>query len=111
MSLIAIIGAGPIGSTLAHKLAGRDRIAEIRLIDTEVRIAQGKALDIQQSGAVENFSTRLFGVESLHATAGADVIVVADAAANGAEHTGESGLSLLRNLNAAGVSAPFVFAG
>ena len=111
MSLIAIIGAGPIGSTLAHKLAGRSRVREIRLIDSEVRIAQGKALDIQQSGPVEAFSTMLSGVESLHATAGADVIVLADAASGAGEHAGEAGLAMLRQVVAAGVSAPFVFAG
>ncbi|MEO6212567.1 MAG: hypothetical protein ABIP65_02965 [Vicinamibacterales bacterium] len=111
MSLIAIIGAGPIGSTLAHTLAARSRVREIRLIDAETRIAQGKALDIQQSGPVENFSTTVVGVDSLHAAAGADVVVIADAASGTAEHTGDAGLALLRQIDAAGVSAPFVFAG
>jgi malate dehydrogenase len=111
MSLIAIIGAGPIGSTLAHTLAGRGRIGEIRLIDAEAGIAQGKALDIQQSGPVENFSTRLSGTDSLHATAGADVVVIADAASGAGEHTGEAGLAMLRQVVASGSAAPFVFAG
>src|SRR5215211_1454159 len=111
MSLIAIIGAGPIGSTLAHKLAGRSRVREIRLVDAEVRIAQGKALDIQQAGPVERFSTTLSGVESLHASAGADVVVLADAASGAGEHSGEPGLAILRQLVAAGASSPFVFAG
>jgi len=111
MSLIAIIGAGPIGSTLAHKLAGRSRVREIRLIDKEVRIAQGKALDIQQSGPVEGFSTTLSGAESLHASAGADAIVLADAASGAGEHAGEAGLAILRQIIAAGVSGPFLFAG
>ena len=111
MSLIAIIGAGPTGSTLAHTLAGRSRVREIRLIDSEVRIAQGKALDIQQSGPVEGFSTTLSGVESLHASAGADVIVLADAASGAGEHTGEAGLAMVRQLVAAGVTAPLLFAG
>jgi len=111
MSLIAIIGAGPTGSTLAHKLAGRSRVREIRLIDPEVRIAQGKALDIQQSGPVEGFSTILSGVQSLHASAGADVVVLADAASGAGEHTGEAGLAMLRQVVAAGVTAPFLFAG
>lgn len=108
---IAIIGAGPIGSTLAHTLAGRGRVREIRLIDAEVRIAQGKALDIQQSGPVEGFNVTLSGAESLHAAAGANVIVMADAASGQGEHSGEAGLGLVRQINAAGISAPFVFAG
>ena len=49
MGFIAIAGCGALGGALAHKLAGRDRVAEIRLIDPEGRIAQGKALDILQS--------------------------------------------------------------
>lgn len=111
MSLIAIIGAGPIGSTLAHTLAARSRVREIRLIDSDVRIAQGKALDIQQSGPVQNFSTTVTGAESVHAAAGAEAIVIADAASAGAEHAGEGGLALLRQIVAAGISAPMVFAG
>lgn len=110
MSLIAIIGAGPIGGTLAHTIAGRSRVREIRLIDTDVRIAQGKALDIQQSGPVENFSTRVTAAESIHAAAGADAIVIADAASGAGEYNGETGLALLRQTAAASLS-PFVFAG
>ena len=49
MGFIAIAGCGALGGALAHKLAGRDRVAEVRLIDPEGRIAQGKALDILQS--------------------------------------------------------------
>ncbi|HXG54440.1 MAG TPA: hypothetical protein VNJ03_03600 [Vicinamibacterales bacterium] len=111
MSLIAIIGAGPIGSTLAHTLAGRSRVREIRLIDADVAVAQGKALDIQQSGPVEGFSVNVSGAESLHAAAGADAIVIADAAVGLGEHTGEAGLALIRKIDAAGISGPFVFAG
>ena len=42
---------------------------------------------------------------------GADVIVIADAAAGNAEHTGEAGLGLLRTLTRAGSRAPIVCAG
>lgn len=111
MSLIAIIGAGAIGGTLAHKLAGRDRVREVRLIDAERRIAEGKALDIRQSSPIEGFSTRVTAEEHLAAAAGADVIVFADAASGSGEHRGEAGLALLRQLLRMGISAPIVFAG
>ncbi|MEO5894565.1 MAG: hypothetical protein ABIS06_02575 [Vicinamibacterales bacterium] len=111
MSLIAIIGAGPIGSTLAHTLAGRSRVREIRLIDPEGGVAQGKALDIQQAGPVENFSTRLSGTDSRHAAAGADVVIIADAASGAGEHTGEAGLAMLRQVVASGSAPPLLFAG
>lgn len=110
MSVIAIIGAGPLGAALAHKLAGRSRTAEVRLIDPEEQVARGKALDILQSGPVENSSVRLTAHGSLHAAAGADVVVFADAV-SGAEHEGEAGLALVRQVNAAGVTAPLLFAG
>lgn len=111
MSLIAIIGAGPIGGALAHKLAGRSRVRRIRLIDTSGAIAQGKALDILQSGPVESFSTSVTGADSVHAAAGADVVVLADSAAGEGEYTGDAALALVGRLRAAGVTAPLVFAG
>ena len=111
MPFIAIIGAGPIGSALAHKLAARSRIREIRLIDPEGTVARGKALDILQSGPVENYDTLVTGTDSLLAAAGAQAIAIADSAAGNAEHSGEAGLSLVRQLRDAGVRAPLVFAG
>ena len=111
MSFIAIIGAGPIGGSIAHKLAGRDRVREVRLIDADERIAQGKALDISQSGPVEGFGTRVTGAGALAAAAGAGAIVVADRANGQGEHSGESGLALLRQLAAIESAAPIVFAG
>lgn len=111
MSVIAIIGAGAIGGALAHKLAGRDRVREVRLIDTEARIAEGKALDICQSSPVEGFSTRVTADGHLAAAAGAAAIVICDAASGKGEHAGEPALALLRQLGRMGITAPLVFAG
>lgn len=110
MSVIAIIGAGPLGAALAHKLAGRSRVVEVRLIDPEESVAKGKALDILQSGPVENAHVTLSGTASLHAAVGADVVVLADIV-SGVEHAGEAGLALIRRLQAAGSAAPLLFAG
>jgi malate dehydrogenase len=110
MPVIAIIGAGALGGALAHTLASRSRVREVRLIDPEESVARGKALDIAQSGPIEGFSTAMHAFGSLHAAAGADVVVFADSTA-GAEHQGETGLALARQLNSAGISPPFLFAG
>lgn len=111
MGFIAIAGCGALGGALAHKLAGRDRVAEIRLIDPEGRIAQGKALDILQSSPVEQFSTRIASASAWSAAAGADVIVIADDGASSQEHSGESGLAILRQIAGVAGSAPILFAG
>ena len=97
MSTIAIIGAGPLGGALASCLAGRARVGEVRLIDPEGRVAEGKALDILQSSPVEPFNTRVTAATSYAAAAGADVIVLADLVSGG-EIAGEPGLALLRQL-------------
>jgi malate dehydrogenase len=111
MTFIAIVGAGALGGTLAHRLAARGRVSEVRLIDEQASIAQGKALDIQQSGAIEGFSTRLTSAGALEAAAGADVIVVADTSRGDAEHTGEPGLALVRRIASIDTAAPLIFAG
>jgi malate dehydrogenase len=111
MSFTAIVGAGAIGGALAHRLASRGRTHDVRLIDLQGQIAQGKALDILQSSPIEGFSARVSSGDSLEAAAGADVIVIADAARGDAEHTGEPGLALVRRLVSLETTAPLVFAG
>jgi malate dehydrogenase len=111
MGFIAIVGSGALGGAVAQALAARDRVTEVRLIDPTSQIARGKALDIQQSSPVDSFATKITGAESIESAVGADVIVIADAAAGGAEHTGEAGLGLLRSLTRAGSRAPIVCAG
>jgi malate dehydrogenase len=110
MSTIAIIGAGPLGGALARCLAGRARVGEVRLIDPEGRVAEGKALDILQSSPVEPFNTRVTAATSYAAAAGAAVIVLADLVVGG-EIAGEPGLALLRQLARMDTTAPILFAG
>lgn len=110
-SFIAIIGAGSLGGTLAHRLALCDRVSEIRLIDPEERIAQGKALDIRQSSPIDGFATNVGAAGSIEAAAGAVAVVLADPASGTGEYSGDEGLGLLRRVNAVESSAPIVCAG
>lgn len=110
MARIAIIGAGAIGGALAHKLAARARVRDVQLIDPVGTVAQGKALDIAQSGPIESFGTRVSGTNAIAAAAGAAVIVLADGVEAG-EHGGEAGLALMRQLAALDTSSPIVCAG
>lgn len=110
MSVVAILGAGPLAGALAHKLALRGRVAVVRLIDPQESVARGKALDIVQSGPVDGFATRVTGDGSHLAALGADVVVVADAV-DGTEHASEAALTTVRGLIAAGLTSPLLFAG
>jgi malate dehydrogenase len=110
VAFIAIIGSGPLGGAVAHTLAVRDRVAEVRLIDPARSIAQGKALDIQQSGPIDGFSVSLTAEASVEAAVGAQVVVIADTT-DGNEHAGEPGLALVRQLIRAGHRGPVLFAG
>lgn len=110
MSTIAVLGAGPVGASVAQALARRARVRDVRLIDDAATVAAGKALDIRQSGPIDGCDTRVSGTGDVLAAVGADVIVIADAHVDG-EWTGDRGLALVRRLLEAGATAPFVFAG
>ncbi|PYR79846.1 MAG: hypothetical protein DMF86_02510 [Acidobacteria bacterium] len=110
MSFVAIIGAGAIGGALAHKLAQRSRVADVRLIDPHATIAAGKALDILQASPIESSSTAVTSSTSFAAAGGASAIVVADPI-DGGELAGENGLSVVRQLVRLDAAAPLLFAG
>lgn len=72
---IAVLGAGNIGGSLAQRLAERDVAEEVVLVDIIDGLPQGKALDIQESAPILEFSTRVTGGTSLDLLEGADVVV------------------------------------
>jgi malate dehydrogenase len=110
MKDVAIIGAGEVGSLLAHVLARRDAVTEIRLIDESGRAAGGKALDITQAAPIEQFATRVSGATDISTAAGAAVIVLADRVSGG-EWQGEDALLLLKRLNQLTAGAVLLGAG
>jgi len=111
MSTIAVFGAGDIGAACAQALALRDRTRRILLIDSAVSGAAGKALDIQQAGAIAGFHTRLEATADETRAIGCAVLVVADRFAAGSpEWHGEEALALLRRV-AMSSDVPIVFAG
>jgi malate dehydrogenase len=112
MSLVAIIGAGDLGAACAQSLAARDSVGRIRVVDEAVKAASGKVLDIQQSGAVDGFHTKLSATDDASALIGASVCIVADRLGPPSrEWTGEDALALLRRLAPYMGDAPIVFAG
>lgn len=72
---VVVLGAGNIGGSLAQRLAEMDLAEEVTLVDIIDGLPQGKALDIQESAPILEFSTRVTGSTSLDALSGADVVV------------------------------------
>jgi malate dehydrogenase len=110
VSSAAILGAGPLGATIAHYLAERARFDEVRLIDERESVAAGKALDIRQTGPIDGFDTRVTSAGDVLAAAGASVVIVADQV-DGGEWRGDAALALVGRLMRGGLTAPLVFAG
>jgi len=74
---IALVGAGNIGGELAA-LAARQELGDIWLFDIpdKVGVAQGKALDLEQNGAVLGYDAKICGTSNWDDLAGADVVIV-----------------------------------
>jgi malate dehydrogenase len=112
MTTVCIIGAGELGGAIAHALARRERVGSVVLIDAAAKIAAGKALDIQQAGAVEGFHTRLSGTDDISRVTGCSVCVVADRGGpSSVEWQGDEGLAMLTRVSGYLGRAPIVFAG
>ena len=112
MATVAVVGAGDIGGACAQALAARDRIGHILVIDAAVNAAAGKALDIQQAGAICGFHTRLVATADESRIVGCAAVIVADRFADGSpEWQGEEGLALVKRVAAFAGDACVVFAG
>ncbi|MEX0627033.1 MAG: malate dehydrogenase [Cucumibacter sp.] len=72
---IALVGAGQIGGTLAH-VAVLKELGDVVLFDIVDGVPQGKALDLSQSGPIEDFDAKLAGTSEYRDIAGADVVIV-----------------------------------
>jgi len=72
---ISIIGAGNVGATCAHWAAIKE-LGDVVLVDVVEGMPQGKALDLAQSGPVEDFDGAFLGTNDFRDTANSDVIVI-----------------------------------
>jgi malate dehydrogenase len=72
---ITVVGAGNVGATCAQELARRD-YADVVLVDIKEGLPQGKALDIDQAGAVLGYETNVTGSNGYGETAGSEVVVI-----------------------------------
>ncbi len=74
---IGIVGAGNVGGTTAQRLAERN-YADIVLLDIPMAegIARGKALDIEETGPVLGYDTRLYGGSNHDALEECQIVVM-----------------------------------
>ncbi|HEX3256615.1 MAG TPA: malate dehydrogenase [Gaiellaceae bacterium] len=72
---VTVVGAGNVGATCAQELARRD-YADVVLVDIKEGLPEGKALDINQAGAVLGYEPNVTGSTSYEPTAGSDVVVI-----------------------------------
>jgi len=76
MKKVTIVGAGHVGATTARSLAGMDRVEEVVLLDVIDGLPQGLALDIQETGPIRRFETRVSGTNDYADTAGSDITII-----------------------------------
>ena len=72
---VTVVGAGAVGATCAQVLASRD-YADLVLVDIKDGLPQGKALDINQMGAVLGYEPNVVGSNGYEETAESDVVVI-----------------------------------
>jgi malate dehydrogenase len=74
---IALIGAGNIGGELAA-LCARRELGDVVLFDIPEKegVAKGKALDLEQNGAVLGYDAHISGSSNWDDVAGADVVII-----------------------------------
>jgi malate dehydrogenase len=73
---ITVVGAGNVGATTAQRLAEAELAKTVVLIDVMEGIPQGKGLDIQQSGPVYGYDTRLQGSTTYDLAADSELVVI-----------------------------------
>lgn len=77
MDKITVIGAGAVGATCANVIAHKDVTKEVILIDVKPGVAEGKALDIWQTSAINSFNTRVIGcTDDYEQTKDSGIIVI-----------------------------------
>ena len=72
---VTVVGAGNVGATCAQELARRD-YCDVVLVDIKEGLPQGKALDINQMGAVLGYEPNVTGSNDYGPTAGSEVVVI-----------------------------------
>jgi malate dehydrogenase len=77
MSKISVIGAGNVGASCAEYIAMKNFASEVVLLDIKENFAEGKAMDLMQTSALNGFDTRIIGSTNDYSkTANSEVVVI-----------------------------------
>lgn len=77
MTKVTVVGAGNVGATCANVLAINQVANEVVMLDVKEGVAEGKAMDMNQTAQLLKFDTRIVGVTNDYkATANSDVVVI-----------------------------------
>ena len=72
---VSIIGAGNVGATAAHWIAGKE-LADVVLLDVAEGIPQGKGLDLLEAMPIEKRDCSITGTNDYADTKGSDVVII-----------------------------------
>ena len=73
---VTIIGAGHVGGTTAQRLAEKNIVREIVLLDVIRDVAVGKALDLTETAPLYGYDVHIQGTDDYSATEGSDIVVI-----------------------------------
>lgn len=74
---VTVVGAGSVGASCAEYIAIKNFASEVVLLDIKEGYAEGKAMDLMQTSALNGFDTKITGSTNDYAkTAGSDVAVI-----------------------------------
>jgi len=72
---VTVIGSGNVGASVAMRLAIK-QMADVVLIDILEGIPQGKALDMLESGPIDDYDNKITGTNDYADTADSDLVVM-----------------------------------
>jgi malate dehydrogenase len=76
LNKITVIGAGNVGATTVQRLAEKELARIVSVVDVVEGIAEGKALDLLQSGPVYGYDTKVLGSNTYEVAEDADIVII-----------------------------------
>ena len=74
---VTVVGAGAVGASCAEYIAIKNFASEVVLIDIKENFAEGKAMDLMQTAALNGFDTKIIGSTNDYSkTAGSHIAVI-----------------------------------